>query len=78
MAECLADRSERNPGVAARGLDYQLVWSDLASPVAGFDDMEGHSILDASRHIEIFGLGEYCADLSIESVFHLQQRCISY
>lgn len=58
MPQYGADGGKGYPRVTARGFRDGTAWMDLALFIRLPQDVQGHTVLDATRHVQLFGLGE--------------------
>ena len=57
VAEGTADGRKRDARVAARGFDDPAAGTERPAPVGLAEDVEGHAVLDAARHVQVFRFG---------------------
>ena len=77
MAKGPADRGKGDSGVSAGGLDDQAAGGQGPALVGLAQDVEGHAVLDAARHVQVFGFGVKDPPLSAEGEFDLHERRVA-
>jgi hypothetical protein len=68
---------DRDPGIAARGLDDAVARPKVPAGVTLLQDEESHPVLDAAGHVDVFGLGVDHAPSAAEGHVDSEQRCVA-
>ena len=77
MTQYGADGRKGYPRIAARGFRDDTARMDLPFRVRLPQDVQGHAVLDAARHVQLFGLGVDRTRRSAVAEVDSQQRSVA-